>query len=182
MCFAWPAPHLPHFSLKFNYMYDWPGGCRRGRGSIPPRSSSGKSFRIAFRLQLLQRIRSTESQQSLLWLVWNRGYVGRVDATWLLEKDSPRETLGPIHKWPVFPAKQFFHPFPLLKSAVVPTPLFEDIEDADWIDRIIGTERMNLRSVAPMLAFGRSQTLADAPDGNGLLVLDADCGIPSFRL
>lgn len=65
----------------------------------------------------------------------------------------------------------------MLEAAVVSAALFVDVENPLRVDRIVGAQRMDVGTVAPVLVAGRIQAFADSGNGECLLVLDADGGI-----
>ena len=64
--------------------------------------------------------------------------------------------------------------FPLVKPAVIPAALFEDVLDAVGEHGVVRFEGQNVWPVAPMLTLGDGEAFTDASDGKGLVVVDAD--------
>ncbi|MBI2479871.1 MAG: hypothetical protein HYV60_14935 [Planctomycetia bacterium] len=78
--------------------------------------------------------------------------------------------------------QQFLHAAALFKAAVVETVFFEDVQDANRINRIVRAERVNVRAVAPMFVPSCAKALSDAADREGFFILNANRGAPSLAL
>ena len=85
-----------------------------------------------------------------------------------------RLPLGRFHERPVLTAEQFFQSPTLFEPPVVEAVLPVDVRDAVREEEVIRFERHHPRPIAPALGLRGRQAAPQVPDGDGLLVLDAD--------